>query len=315
MLRALATDPQMRFPNVQAFTEAFEQACRSDQSTIQNETDQHADKSSTDRVGQQFGNYRLTRLLGQGAFAEVYLGEHIHLKTEAAVKVLDTRLTPEEIERFRTEARTIALLEHPLIVRLLEYGVEGRVPFLVMNYASKGTLRQHHPKGTRLSPLTIVPYIKQVASALQYAHDHRLVHRDIKPDNLLLGRNGEVLLSDFGIAVIAQSTHSSKLLDVAGTAPYMAPEQIQGKPRPASDQYALAVIVYEWLCGDQPFLGSLFEVYSQHLFTPPRPLREKIPTLSPYIEGVVMKGLAKDPHQRFANVEAFAKAFGYAARM
>src|SRR5207249_183637 len=167
-----------------------------------NETDQHDNKSSTDRVGQQYGNYRLTRILGQGAFAEVYLGEHIHLKTEAAVKVLDTRLTPEEIERFRTEARTIALLEHPLIIRLLEYGVEGRVPFLVMNYAPRGTLRQQHPKGTRLTPPMIVPYIKQVASALQYAHDRRLVHRDIKPDNLLLGRHGEILLSDFGIAVI-----------------------------------------------------------------------------------------------------------------
>jgi serine/threonine protein kinase len=204
--------------------------------------------------------------------------------------------------------QTIAELEHPSIIRLLEYGVEDHIPFLAMKYAAKGTLRQRHPKGTHLSPTTIVPYVKQIAAALQYAHDQQLIHRDIKPDNLLVGRNDEILLSDFGLAVIAQSTYSSQLLDVAGTAPYMAPEQIQGKPGPASDQYALAVVVYEWLSGEQPFRGSLFEVYSQHLFTPPPPLCEKVPTLSSQVEHIVMKALSKDPQQRFATVEAFANA-------
>src|SRR5438309_7257222 len=106
-----------------------------------------------DRVGQQLGNYRLVRLLGQGGFADVYLGEHVYLETQAAIKVLHTQLAREDIEQFRIEARTIARLEHPYIVRVLDFGVEGSTPFLVMSYAPNGTLRQRHPKGTRL-PLT-----------------------------------------------------------------------------------------------------------------------------------------------------------------
>lgn len=100
----------------------------------------------TDRVGQQLGNYHLIRLLGHGGFADVYLGEHIHLNTLAAIKVLDTRLTSEEIAQFRNEARTIARLEHPHIVRVLDFGVEEHIPFLVMSYAPNGTLRQRHPE-------------------------------------------------------------------------------------------------------------------------------------------------------------------------
>src|SRR5207244_9753004 len=106
----------------------------------------------SDLVGQQLGHYRLTRLLGHGGFADVYLGEHIHLNTLAAIKVLDTRLASDEIAQFRNEARTIARLEHPHIVRVLDFGVEDGVPFLVMSYAPNGTLRQRHPRGARLSP-------------------------------------------------------------------------------------------------------------------------------------------------------------------
>src|SRR5438552_17238960 len=100
----------------------------------------------TDRVGQQLGNYQLVRFLGEGGFAEVYLGEHIHLGSQAAIKVLHTQLTGDDMEQFRAEARTIAYLEHPHIVRVLEFGLEGKTPFLVMSYASNGTLRQRHPK-------------------------------------------------------------------------------------------------------------------------------------------------------------------------
>src|ERR1700730_3878894 len=190
-----------------------------------------------ERVGQQMGNYQLIRLLGEGGFAEVYLGEHIHLGTQAAIKVLHTQITSDDIDRFRTEARTIARLIHPNIVRVLEFGVEGKTPFLVMDYASNGTLRQRHPRGTQLPLAIIVSYVKQIADALQYAHDEKLIHRDIKPENMLLGRRNEILLSDFGLATIAQSAHSLSKTDVAGTVTYMAPEQLQGKPSPASDQY------------------------------------------------------------------------------
>src|SRR6266702_5425538 len=262
-----------------------------------------------DYIGQQLGNYRLVRLLGQGGFADVYLGEHIHLKTQAAIKLLQVRLVGSSMEQFRAEARAIASLVHPNIVRVLDFGVQEGIPFLVMDYASNGTLRQRHPKGSRLAPATIVPYVKQIAAALQYAHDRRLIHRDVKPENMLVGRNEEVLLSDFGLVMIAQSTSSQTIKEMVGTLPYMAPEQIDGKPRPASDQYALGIVIYEWLSGEHPFRGSLVEIATQHLMTPPAPLHEKVPGISPAVEEVVFTALAKDPQRRFASVHTFATAF------
>jgi serine/threonine protein kinase len=260
------------------------------------------------RIGQQFGKYRLVRLLGQGGFADVYLAEHIHLETLAAVKVLSARLAGNDVEQFRTEARTVAHLVHPHIVRVLDFGVEDNTPYLVMDYALNGTLRQRHPKGTRLQLDLIVSYIKQVADALGCAHERKLIHRDIKPENMLLGENDQVLLSDFGIALTSHSTRYQDTQEVIGTAAYMAPEQLQGKPRRASDQYALGIVVYEWLCGERPFHGSFTEIYSQHLFIPPPSLCERVPGLSPAIESVVFTALAKDPQQRFSNVQAFASA-------
>src|SRR5215471_2207775 len=264
----------------------------------------------SDKVGQQLGNYRLTRLLGEGGFAQVYLGEHVYLDTQAAIKVLQTQLTSDNVEWFRSEARTIARLVHPNIVRVLDYGVEAMTPFLVLDYAPNGSLRQQYPKGVRVPLPTIVSYVKQVAEALQYAHDQKLIHRDIKPDNMLLGRNNEVLLSDFGLAIMARSSFSLVTQKVAGSGGYIAPEQIQGKPRQASDQYSLGVVTYEWLTGERPFEGSsFFEVALKHLNTPPPSLREKMPTIAAAVEQVVFKVLEKDPRNRFASVQEFAAAF------
>lgn len=266
-----------------------------------------------DRVGQKLGNYRLARLLGRGGFAEVYLGEHIRLGTQAAIKVLHTQLADDDVEGFLKEARTIASLEHPHIVRVLDFDVQEYTPFLVMGYAPNGTLRQRHARGTQLPLTTVVVYVKDIADALQYAHDEKLIHRDIKPDNILLGRRDEILLSDFGIATMAQSSRYQSTQDMVGTMAYMAPEQIQGKPRPASDQYALGIVVYEWLTGDRPFQGGLTEMVGQHLSTSPPPLREKVATIPPDIEQVVLTALEKDPHRRFASVQAFAKALEQAS--
>ena len=268
----------------------------------------------TDRIGQQLGNYRLTRLLGHGGFADVYLGEHIYLKTQAAIKVLRTQLSSDMKEVFLAEARTIARLAHPHIVRVLDFGIENTLPFLVMEYAPNGTLRQHHVRGTRLPMSVIVPYIKQMAAALQHAHDQRLIHRDVKPENMLLGRDYEVLLSDFGIATLAQTSRSLHSQDISGTVAYMAPEQLQGKARPASDQYSLAIIVYEWLTGQCPFQGTFTEIASQHMFSAPASLRGPSSTISPEVEQVVMIALAKNPEARFARVEAFASALEQASQ-
>ncbi len=148
-----------------------------------------------------------------------------------------------------------------------------------MDYAPGGTLRQLHPKGTRVPLETVIPYVQQVASALQYAHEQRLIHRDLKPENLLLGPDQEILLSDFGLAIVAHSVRSQLTQQAAGSLAYMAPEQLQGHATAASDQYALAVLVYEWLCGERPFAGSFAEVAHKHLSLPPPSLCEQVPTL------------------------------------
>src|SRR6266852_5063367 len=268
----------------------------------------------SNRVGQQLGNYRLIRLLGEGGFAEVYLGEHTYLGTHAAIKVLYTRVAQDDIVQFQLEARMLANLVHPHIVRVLDFGVDDHTPYLVMDYAPDGTLRTRHPKGTRLSVPTVVAYVKQFAQALQYAHDQKLIHRDIKPENMLIGRNGDVLLSDFGIALVAQSSRYQSTKDMAGTIAYMAPEQIEAHPRPASDQYSLGIVVYEWLSGGRPFHGSFTEIAVKHSTVPPPPLREKVPQLAPAVEQVVMTALAKDYSQRFVSIHAFAMALEQASR-
>jgi serine/threonine protein kinase len=214
-------------------------------------------------TGQQLGNCRLVSLLGRGGFAEVYLSQHIRLRTQAAIKVLRTHLSPQEIDEFQSEAQTIANLVHPHIVRVFDFDVSNGIPFLVMDYCPHGTLRQHHIKGERIPLSIVVSYVQQVAEALQYAHDYKLIHRDIKPENMLIGQRNDILLSDFGIAAIAHNTASMSTQVSAGTIPYMAPEQIQAQARPASDQYALAIVVYEWLCGTRPFEGSYTEIFAK----------------------------------------------------
>lgn len=263
----------------------------------------------TDLIGQRLGNYRLVRLLGRGGFAQVYLGEHLRLGSQAAIKLLALHLPEDNAEPFLAEARLIAGLEHPHIIRILDFDIEHDTPFLVMSYAPGGTLRQRHPRGTRLPLETVLRYLKQMADALQFAHDARVMHRDIKPENVLVGRHDELLLSDFGLAAVAHSSRSQSTQELSGTVAYMAPEQLQGKPRPASDQYALGIVVYEWLAGTAPFHGTVAEIATQHLHTPLPPLRQQLPALPPAVEAVILRALEKDPHQRFARVQDFAAAF------
>lgn len=271
----------------------------------------------TNRIGQQLGNYHLTRLLGRGGFAEVYLGEHVHLQSQAAIKILRAVLSQEQQAAFLQEARTLVHLRHPHIVRLLDFAVQDDLAFLVMEYAPHGSLLDRHPRGERLPVESVIIYVRQIASALQYAHEQRLIHRDVKPANLLLGPREEVLLSDFGLATLLTSTSSESQpaveLALQGTAPYLAPEQLRGKPRAASDQYALGIVVYEWLCGRPPFWGTVTEVAMQHLSAPPPPLREHVPDLPSDLEAVVLRALAKEPRQRFANIQDFASALEQAA--
>ncbi len=260
------------------------------------------------RVGQQLGNYRLLRLLGRGSFAEVYLGEHVYLHRHVALKVLHTVLSDEAVEPFLAEAQLLARLAHPNIVPVFDFAVEDGTPFLVMDYALRGTVLRAHPRGSCLSLAAMAAYVKCIAAALQYAHNHQVIHRDVKPENLLRGAQQELLLSDFGLALFTPSSEQLSSQEMAGTLPYMAPEQIRGKPCFASDQYALGIVAYEWLTGMRPFEGTPWEVAYQHMTVEPPPLREKDPSLPEEVEAVVLKALAKDPQDRYVSVQLFAQA-------
>ncbi len=271
-----------------------------------------------DKIGQQIGNYRLVSLLGSGGFAEVYLGRHVHKRhLQAAIKFLHTKPGRIYEKWFLLLAGTIASLKHPHIIRIIDFGIErgDNTPYLIMDYAPGRTLRDRHPKGSKVPLTTVASYVTQVAQALQYAHDRKLIHRDLKPENLLVGKNGEIILSDFGIAAIA---HSSTFMDTdfyVGTIPYSAPEQIQGKPRRESDQYALGIIVYEWLTGKTPFTGDVQAIIRQHLGVEPVPLHEKAAGIPQEVETVVMRALAKEPQQRFGSIQEFATAFEQACHL
>jgi tRNA A-37 threonylcarbamoyl transferase component Bud32 len=259
-------------------------------------------------VGQQQGDYRLVKLLGEGGFAKVYLGEHAHLSMKAAVKVLhQTHLVDQKAkDEFYKEAQTLADLKHPHIVRILNFGVKGDVPYLVMEYAPNGTLRQAHPRDTRLSPTDVTKYVNKIADALQHVHNNGKMHLDLKPDNVLLGAEGQLLLSDFGLAQDIHRTISQPIQE-KGTPQYAAPEQLyNGKPRPESDQYALGVMVYEWLSGNRPFYVA------PHPDDNLRP--ERIEGISRKMERVVFKALKPKPEDRYPSVKEFAEAFEQACR-
>ena len=262
-----------------------------------------------ERVEQRLGNYRLIQLLGKGAFADVYLGEHLYLNTPVAIKVLRSRLDSPTLADFLTEARLVSHLVHPHIIRVFDFGLEAQTPFLVMDYAPYGNLRQLHPPGTVVPLPTIVSYFKALASALQHAHDQHLIHRDLKPENVLLGPKHELLLSDFGLALLTSDSESLQIKERFGTLAYMAPEQILGQPCAASDQYALAVMLYAWLSGQLPFGGSAAHLSNQHLYAVPASLHERHPQIPRAVEQVVFKGLSKEPTLRYVDVLSFATAF------
>jgi outer membrane protein assembly factor BamB/serine/threonine protein kinase len=240
----------------------------------------------------------------------VYLGQHVRISSkQAAVKILDLR--DVNVQEFQQEAETTERLVHPNIVRLLDFDIQEGTPFLVLDYAPGGSLRARHPKGSQVPLATVRGYLREIVPALQHAHDQNILHRDIKPDNILIGRQGELLLSDFGIALLSRTGKTSVQgpMSTGGTPYYMAPEQFRGKPEKASDQYALAVVVYEWLCGTVPFSeGDWIQLGFQHLHEPPPRLTASIPTLPTAGEQVVLKALSKLPQDRFPHVEDFASA-------
>ncbi len=278
-------------------------------------------KAMEDLSGQQIGSYKLTKLLGAGGFAQVYLGEHVHSNSQAAVKILnDTHRTQKDSDRFKREAQIMGRLKHEHIVRIFNFDIVGGIPLLAMEYAPDGTLRNLSEIPVPLD--NVADYVNQVAEALQYAHDKHVIHRDIKPENLLRGSQNEVLLSDFGIAVTTPTDTTS--LDsitrqiteepFAGTIEYMAPEHIMGNAHRASDQYSLGIVIYEWLCGTRPFQGDRVTIARQHIEASPPHLCQHNPAITPAIEEVVLRTLQKKPELRYDSIAEFNEAFQKACK-
>jgi eukaryotic-like serine/threonine-protein kinase len=256
---------------------------------------------------QRLGNYWITGRLGRGGFANVYLGEHVSLRKLAAIKVLNGRPTREKLERFWAEASITDELSHRHIVQVFDFEEESAPPFLVMHYARYGDLKARH-QGEWLPLDAIISYVKQIADALEYAHRRGVIHCDVKPDNILLDADGTVLVSDFGVAV-STDRYASVPRIFGGTATYRAPEQYWGRSLPASDQYSLGIMVYEWLSGRPPFYGSSSEEISmKHVHDAPPPLWRTAPSTPPAVQSVVLRALEKDPDERFPSVGCFALA-------
>ncbi len=262
----------------------------------------------SDRVGQQFGKYQLLRLLGEGTTSHVYLGKQHGEGKEVAVKVLNTQVAPERAAALLAEGQKMVQLNHPNIRRTLDLGVERQTPYLVLDYAPKDTLRKRHLSGEKLAPALILPYVRQIAEALHYAHRQRMIHADVRPENLLLGENNQILVNDFSFSFLLLAFNLKKS-QLRSPVNYIAPEHYDGRPRAASDQYSLAVVIYEWLCGEQPFQGSEVQIASALVSSAPPPLRQKNPAISEAIENVILTALSKDWRDRYASIQAFAKAF------
>ncbi|TDE56100.1 serine/threonine protein kinase [Nonomuraea mesophila] len=260
------------------------------------------------------GRYRLDTRIGAGGMGEVWRGEDIVLARTVAVKVLlpGRMEDPGFVARFQGEARAMATINHSGVVDVYDYGVSGDTVYLVMKFVDGEPLDRLLSRLGRIAPQQAMELIAQAASALQAVHDQGIVHRDVKPGNLLVQRDGTLVLTDFGIA---RSDLANRLTDagmVLGTAAYCAPEQAEGAPvTPAVDVYALGVVAYECLMGQRPFDGdSAVTIALKHIREAPPPLPAEIP---PAVRTLVEVALSKDPGRRYPSAKAMSEAARAAA--
>ncbi len=275
---------------------------------------------SHDLTGQVLGHYRIKRPVGYGGMATVFLAEDINLRRDIAVKVFEPSGSDSTdfFRRFEREAQVLAQLDHPNILPVYDFGQQNGIAYLITPYIAGGSLRELlHARGT-LSVSETLQLMSQILNALQYAHNRGLVHRDIKPGNMLLKQDGTILLSDFGLVKIVSSGSLNGMESlatltghmIAGTPDYMAPEQIAAQTMPASDIYSVGVVIYEMLTGAHLFTASdsSMGILMKHLYEQPRPLREVNPNVSPQLEAVVMRALEKDPANRYHSPTEFLQA-------
>jgi serine/threonine-protein kinase len=263
---------------------------------------------------QMLGRYQIRRVLGEGAMGVVYLAwdpeleRPVALKTTRALPELAPAKVAEYRERFMREARLAGGLRHPSIVTIYDVGIDGETPYFAMEYVPGVGLDKVMQMG-RNDVRTVVGVIRKVAGGLHYAHQNGIVHRDIKPANILVGRAGEVKITDFGIARpdVSDLTQEGQML---GSPSYMAPEQIEGREvGPATDLFGLAVVIYTWLTGKKPFAADSISAIIHRILhdepTPPSALRDELPAA---FDVFMARALAKDAGQRFADAAAFWQA-------
>ncbi|HXR66176.1 MAG TPA: serine/threonine-protein kinase, partial [Ktedonobacteraceae bacterium] len=289
-------------------------------------------RESDPLIGQSLGAYQVQSSLGEGGMARVYKAYHPRLRREVAIKVIHSQVADREgfQARFEREAQVIANLQHPNIVSIYDFGEEGSLTYLVMQYVGGGTLRDQIRSVRRLEVQRAISYTIQMARALHHAHQHGIVHRDVKPQNMLVSSTNQnhLLLSDFGIAKFYQSAEDSMVLSemptrtaesdssltsidqIIGTADYMSPEQASSQQVDArTDVYALGIVLYQMLVGDVPFHSTTLRgLLFQHVYSLPPSVSAKNPLVPEILAQIVNKAIAKAPGDRFQSAEAMAQA-------
>ncbi len=259
------------------------------------------------------GRYDIVRLLGRGGMAVVFLAQDLTLERQVAIKVLPPDMSHDLklISRFQQEAKTAAKLDHPNIIPIYRVESEGGLDYFVMKYVTGHSLEQLLDAGP--IPIEVARRVlREAALALGHAHKRKVVHRDVKPANIMLEEDGRVVLTDFGISKAAQG--ASQLTGtgtIIGTPHYMAPEQATGlEVDGRADQYSLGIVGHQILTGKQPFDGSAHSILYKHVFEPPPPVLHLRPDVPQDLCAALERALAKEPEQRFATMEDFAKAVG-----
>jgi eukaryotic-like serine/threonine-protein kinase len=252
------------------------------------------------------GRYVIRRRLGSGGMADVYLAEDQELGRQVALKMLNERHAADEqfVERFRREAQNAAGLNHPNIVSIFDRGRAEGTYYIAMEYLDGRTLKELLVKnGPTPIPISI-DYSRQILNALSFAHRHGIVHRDIKPHNVVVGADGRVKVTDFGIAR-SEASQMTEVGSIVGTAQYLSPEQARGAPVDArSDIYSLGIVLYEMLTGKVPFVGEApLDIAMKHLQAVPDPPSKHRPEVPRDLDAVVMRALAKDPEDRYASAD------------
>ena len=260
-------------------------------------------------IGKTLGKYQIVEPLGEGGMATVYKAFDPSLERYVAIKIIRAmnQIDNDFLIRFQREARALAKLDHPYILKVLDYGEENGMPYLVMPYVSHGTLKQYTK--SRLSYKKAIDIIIPIAEALGYAHSRKIIHRDIKPANILFGESGEPILSDFGIAKILDAGEQTQLTSTGfgiGTPAYMAPEQWNGVADERTDIYALGIVLYELITGRCPFQADTpAAILIKQVQDPlPRPITF-VQDIPENVEALLFKALAKDPNLRFQTMKEF----------